>query len=109
MELAVGQQTNKSHAFTNRCVVDSFMPRTKGRGDEMDAGRMNHRSSIHRLSCGRLPLLYVTHHHPRQHNRAYVSPEDFQALQGRVTNAEASKTGEDALLVTVNGLVFTAR
>jgi len=38
-----------------------------------------------------------------------VSPEDFQALQGRVTNAEASKTGEDALLVTVNGLVFTAR
>jgi hypothetical protein len=39
----------------------------------------------------------------------YVSPEDFGALQSRVTNAEASKTGEDALLVTVNGLVFTAR
>lgn len=39
----------------------------------------------------------------------YVSPEDFQALQSRVANAEASRTAEDALLVTVNGLVFTAR
>ena len=39
----------------------------------------------------------------------YVSPEDFQALSGRVANAEDSKMAEDALLVTVNGLVFTAR
>lgn len=38
-----------------------------------------------------------------------MSPEDFQALSGRVANAEASKMAEDALLVTVNGLVFTAR
>jgi hypothetical protein len=38
-----------------------------------------------------------------------LSPDDFQALQARVANAEASRTGADALLVTVNGLVFTAR
>lgn len=38
-----------------------------------------------------------------------MSAEDFQALASRVATAEASKTGEDALLVTVNGLVFTAR
>lgn len=38
----------------------------------------------------------------------YVSLADWDALQARVTNPEASKTGEDALLVSVNGLVFTA-
>eukprot|EP00624_Nannochloropsis_granulata_P003024 evm.model.NODE_25306_length_10663_cov_36.015755.2 len=41
-------------------------------------------------------------------NRVYVSLADWDALQARVTNPDASKTGEDALLVSVNGLVFTA-
>ncbi len=37
-----------------------------------------------------------------------MSPTDWDALVARVANAEASKTAEDALLVSVNGLVFTA-
>jgi hypothetical protein len=39
----------------------------------------------------------------------YLSPADFQTLQSRVRSAEASVTADDSILVTLNGLVFTAR
>ncbi|EWM21512.1 n-ethylmaleimide-sensitive fusion protein [Nannochloropsis gaditana] len=39
-------------------------------------------------------------------NRVYVSHPDWEFLLSRVGNPEASKIEDDALLITVNGLVF---
>ncbi|TFJ84117.1 hypothetical protein NSK_004590 [Nannochloropsis salina CCMP1776] len=39
-------------------------------------------------------------------NRVYVSHPDWEFLLSRVANPEASKIEDDALLITVNGLVF---